>query len=193
MKTKRPILVILLTAVTLMALVTPAFSLTGPKPVRVGVYDSRVVTLAWSRTPKFNELISRMRRESDSLSKSPDSNARLQDVYRNFTFQYLLHQQVFCTGSSAWVTNLIKDKLPALAKQENVSVIVSKWELTWTDSPVEVVDLTMKVAALFEPGSDFEKIAGEILKQEPIPLRDFTVEEVIGFWKQYEAQQAAKK
>lgn len=104
-----------------------------------------------------------------------------------------MHQQVFSNGSSAYLLELVKDQLPQLAKDEGVFAIVSKWELTFADPKVEVVDLTMPICMLFKPSGDFDRMVPEMQKQTPIPLEEFTVEEVVQAWKQFEGKYLGKK
>ena len=92
------------------------------------------------------------------------------------SFQHLLHLMVFSNGSAAWIMGLVKDKLPGLAREEGVIAILSKWELTFGDPSVETVDLTSKVAGLFGPKDNIDKMAAEISKQAPVPIDDFSIE-----------------
>lgn len=156
------------------------------KAVKIGTYDSRVAVLAYSRSDLFQDYIKVKRAESDSLLKQEDTLKRNEGAYKMITLQYLNHQMVFCAGSAATVLCLIKDKLPELAKEAGVSMVVSKWELTWYDPSVEIVDLTTQVAKLFNPKENIDKMSAEISNMDPIPLSDLTVEEVIDMWKQFE-------
>ena len=118
----------------------------------------------------------KIRQQTDSAEKAHDS-ARIKEVSVGaISFQHLLHQMVFSTGSVASIISVIKDKLPELAKTEGVSVIVSKYELNYSDSSIEVVDLTKQVAALFQPTENIDKMAAEIAKQSPIPIEEMTIE-----------------
>jgi hypothetical protein len=49
------------------------------------------------------------------------------------TFQFLLHQQVFCSGTASAFFAIVKDKLPQVAQNAPVGSIVSKWGLTYQD------------------------------------------------------------
>jgi hypothetical protein len=162
------------------------------KPLKIGTYDSRIITLAYSRSDTFNLRLSTMQRQSQADIQGSDSTKKVEAAYRMITFQFLLHQQVFCTGSVSSVLAIVKDKLPQVAKEAGVSSIVSKWELSYNDPSVEVVDLTMPIAKLFNPKGDFENIAKEIANQKPIAIEEFTVEEVIQMWKQFESQNYKK-
>ena len=109
-------------------------------------------------------------------------------AFNMITFQYLLHQQVFCSGSVASIINLVRDKFPEVAKKAGVSMIVSKWELAYSDPLIEVIDLTGEISSLFNPVNLNQQTAKEISNQSPIPLEEFTVEEVIDMWKDFEAK-----
>jgi hypothetical protein len=147
--------------------------------IRIGTYDSRTVIFAWSRSGGDNSLMATMKRfqmQSDSAGKAHDS-VRIKELSLHaISFQHLLHQSVFSSGSAMFVMEGMKDKLALLAKEENVLIILSKWEIPWNDPSVEILDLTGKVAALFEPKEDIGKMAAEISKQAPLPLQDMDIE-----------------
>lgn len=162
------------------------------KTIKIGTYDSRVIVLAYSRSEGFKTKLSGMEKKSESDMKSSDSDKKDQAAYRMITYQFLLHQQVFCAGSASAVIEIVKDKLPQVAKDAGVSVIVSKWELPWNDPSAEVVDLTMEIAKLFNPTPDFENTAKEVASKRPIAIEELTVEEVVQMWKQHESQKTKK-
>jgi len=164
----------------------------NPKSIKIGTYDSRVITLAYSRSDTFNIRLSAMQKQSQADLESSDSTRKVEAAYKMITFQFLLHQQVFCTGTASAIIEIIKDKLPQVAKEAGVSSIVSKWELTYIDPSVEIVDLTMPIAKLFNPKGDYENMAKEISDQDPVPIEEFTIEEVVQMWKQFESRYSGK-
>ena len=144
--------------------------------MKIGTYDSRIVTFAWSRSDFFGQRLAKIRQQSDSAEKAHDT-VKLKEVSVGaISYQHLLHQMVFSSGSAAFIMALVKDKLPGLAKSAGVSIILSKWELTWSDPGVEIVDLTSQVAALFNPKDNIDKMAGEMTKQDPIPIDHLDIE-----------------
>ena len=161
-------------------------------PIKIGTYDSRIVVLAYSRSEHFAKVMNEMK-ESEAIMQSNDTVKKMETIYKIFTQQYIMHQQVFSSGSSANILALVKDKLPEVAKDAGVFAIVSKWELTFADTNVELIDLTMPVSKLFNPSGDFEKMVPDMQNQAPIPLEEFTVEEVIQMWKQFETKYLGKK
>jgi hypothetical protein len=163
-----------------------------PESLKLGTYDSRIVTLAYSRSEHFAKVMNEMK-ESEAIMLSNDTVKMMETIYKIFTRQYILHQQVFSTGSSAYVLDLVKDKLPQVAKDADVFAIVNKWELTFIAPNIKLVDLTMPVSKLFNPSGDFDKMVPGMQNQAPIPIEEFTVEEVVQMWKQYEAKYLGKK
>jgi len=144
--------------------------------IKIGTFDSRTIVFAWSRTENLKKQLMKMRQQTDSAEKAHDS-AKIKAVSVGaISFQHLLHQMVFSTGSVASIMTVIKDKLPELAKTEGVSVIVSKYELNYSDPSIQVVDLTKQVAALFQPTENIDKMAAEITKQSPIPIEELSIE-----------------
>jgi hypothetical protein len=107
-------------------------------------------------------------------------------AYSMMTRQYLLHQQVFSNGSVASVIDLVRDRLPGVAKKAGVSLIMSKWELPYADPSVRIVDLTDDVIALFHPENMSTEVIRSIRMQEPIPIQDISVAEVVDMWKGFE-------
>jgi hypothetical protein len=162
------------------------------EPLKLGTYDSRIVTMAYSRSEHFTKVMNEMK-ESEAIMQSNDTAKKIEAIYKIFTKQYILHQQVFSSGSSAFILDLVKDKLPQVAKDAGVFAIVSKWELTFVDPNVEVIDLTMPVSKLFNPSGDFDQMVPQMQAQAPIPLEEFTVEEVVQMWKQFEEKYLVKK
>lgn len=144
--------------------------------IKIGTYDSRIVIFAWSRTDLLKLHLIRLNQQNDSAQKAHDTVRIKELAIEAMSFQHLLHQMVFSTGSVSSFMAIIKDKLPELAKTTDVSMILSKWELNYCDPSFEVVDLTNQVAALFQPKENIDKMAAEISKQQPIPIDEFGIE-----------------
>ena len=144
--------------------------------MKIGTYDSRVVTFAWSRSEFFKQQMIKITHKSDSAEKVNDT-ARVKELsVEMMSYQHLLHQMVFSNGSVGIVMAQVKEKLPGLAKTAGVTVILSKWELNYLDPSVETVDLTNQVAQLFQPKEDIAKMAGEISAQPPVQLDELGIE-----------------
>jgi hypothetical protein len=153
-----------------------AFAQKSKAVVRIGTYDSRIVTFAWSRSDYFKQHMLKFNRQTDSAEKAHDT-ARVKELTVGIiSYQHLLHQMVFSNGSIGTVMAFIKDKLPRLAETAGVSIILSKWELNFSDPSVEIVDLTSQVAQLFEPKENIDKMSKDISAQQPIAIDELGIE-----------------
>lgn len=141
--------------------------------LRIGTFDSRVVALAYYRSPQG---IERMKPEWDQELRDAEAagdSARVEELKLLMpSLQHLMHQQVFSTGSICNVLREIEDDLPAIASETGVSVIVSKWELPYHGPDVEVIDVTADIAALFETDEETARIVTEMANVEPVPLEE---------------------
>jgi len=161
--------------------------------LKIGTYDSRVVVIAYTRSDYFVQQQMKSHKEGNEILQSNDTVKKIEAFYKVMTEQYLLHQRGFSNGSSASILALVKDKLPIVAKDAGVDAIISRWELTFVEPAAELVDLTMPIARLYNPTGDFEKIADEVSKMDPVPLEDLPMDEGIELWKQFEYKDLGKK
>ncbi len=137
---------------------------------RIGTFDSRAVALAYYRSP---EGLERMKPEWDQKLRDAEAagdSARVEEIKLFMpSFQHLLHQQVFSTGSICNVLREIEEDLPAIAAEAGVSVIVSQWELAYSDADLPLIDVTPQIVALFDVD---EQLAGQLAEMkdvEPVP------------------------
>jgi hypothetical protein len=150
--------------------------------LRVGVYDSRAVAIAYGNSAAFADSLKSVRVEYDKAKADKDDKRMKQIDAQMKLKQRRMHEQGFSTGSVAGYMAKIKDSLPAVAKKANVQIIVSKWELNHHAPDVELVDVTEEVVALFHPnetvmGNKNLKVA-EILKgvkdHPPVSIEEIT-------------------
>jgi hypothetical protein len=167
-------------AVIILSVLQPAgnmaFSQKTKASVKIGTYDSRIVTFAWSRSDYFKQHMIKFNQQNDSATIAHDT-ARVKELTIGiFSYQHLLHQMIFSNGSIGIVMAIVKDKLPGLAKTAGVSVILSKWELNFSDPSIEIVDLTSQVAQLFQPKVNIDQMSKDISAQQPIPIDEVGIE-----------------
>jgi hypothetical protein len=176
---KRQLQMLISVTVIIFGLLQPGgmtFGQTTKAAIKIGIYDSRVVTFAWSRSDYFKQHMMKFRQQSDSAEKAHDT-ARIKELsVEAMSFQHLLHLSVFSNGSIGFVMACVKDKLPELAKTSGVTVILSKWEVNYIDPSAEIVDLTSRVAQLFQPKENIDQMSKDISAQQPIPLDEFGIE-----------------
>lgn len=157
-------------------MVKQAIAQAGKAGIKIGTCDTRVVALAWSRSQWFKDHMVKIGQESEAAEKAKDTVKLKELSVSMMSFQHLLHQMVFSNGSAGFLMSLVKDKLPELAKKEGVMMIVSKWELPFADASLQTVDLSLKVAALFNSSEEISKMAGEMTRQEPVPLDEMDID-----------------
>ena len=151
------------------------FSQLETAKLRIGTFDSRCVALAYGRSAEFNQL-----RDSIetlySKAKEDSNKAKIDEIdqYKP-TMQVLLHQQVFSNGSINNIAEKIKEKISAIAKQNKLNMILSKWEITFTDGSVELVDITDQLTALYNPDEATKKIIDNIKAMEPVPIEKISI------------------
>ncbi|MFA6569993.1 MAG: hypothetical protein WCT77_02015, partial [Bacteroidota bacterium] len=55
-----------------------------------------------------------------------------------------------------------------LGKKEKLSLILSKWEVNYSSSDVELVDITLKLLDVLKAPDDVKKMMSEIDKHKPV-------------------------
>lgn len=138
--------------------------------LRIGVFDSRAVAVAFynskfsTNQQIFASLGTRMKE-----AKEKDDKDAIAKIEREASLrQVMMHEQGFGRGSINNITGAIKDKLAQLAKSENLSVIVSKWELVFSGADVVSIDVTEKIVDFFEPNEKIKSMMKEIMESEPL-------------------------
>ena len=140
------------------------------KPLRIGVFDSRAVALAYGNSDEFQRIIQGTHADYDT-AKAANNDSRAKELEMEGQWsQVRLHQQTFSTGPVAGILARVKDKLPAIAAQAGVSLIVSKWEVQFQDPAVETVDVTLPIVKLFNPSDRVLTWIAQMKTQDPIPF-----------------------
>lgn len=139
--------------------------------VRIGTFDSRAVALAYYRSP---DGIERMIQEWDQRwgdAEAAGDSVRMEEL-KLFkpSFQHLMHQQVFSTGSICNVLREVENDLPGIAAAAGVSGIVSRWELPYSASELPQIDVTPQIVALFDVDENVASQVAQMKDVEPVPL-----------------------
>lgn len=145
-------------------------------PVRVGVYDSRAVAIAYGNSKLHQRRIAEAAAEHEAAKASGDSGraeviqARMKDL------QNLRHMQVF---GDAPIPDILKDleaALAAEARKGRLDLIVREADIAFRGPGVEVVDITDALAETFEPSERVRGWMRDVRKHPPIPLERFPIE-----------------
>lgn len=142
--------------------------------IRIGTFDSRCIAMAYGRTDFLKEMDSI--RTLHAKAKEENNQELIKELEQlGPTKQVLMHQQGFSTGSIINILEKLKEKFPAIAKANNVKLIVSKWEVMFADESLELVDITDQLTALFNPDEATNKIIKEIKAMEPVPIEKISI------------------
>ena len=140
------------------------------KTLRVGVFDSRAVALAYARSAEFMRGMQNLGAEFEK-AKAEKNDQRVKELEQEGQWtQVRLHQQAFSDGPVSSILAAVKDRLPAIAAQAGVSIIVSKWAMPFQAAAVETVDVTLPIVKLFNPTPETLTIIDQMKSKAPIPF-----------------------
>lgn len=145
-----------------------------PARLRLGVYDSRAIAVAYSNSTEFRDAMKGVQAEYQKAKADKDAKKMAELEARMKLQQRRMHEQGFSTGSVAGIMSKVKDKLPDVAKKAKVQALVSKWELNYQSAEVEVVDVTDALIALFQVTDKGKEWAKGVLSQPPVPIEQIT-------------------
>jgi hypothetical protein len=144
-----------LSAVALCALLgATAFAQSQTNKMRIGVYDSRAIAIAYGNSAEFQNYVKSVRAEYEKAKSDKNDKLMKEIDARMRVLQRRMHEQGFSTGSVADLIVKVKDSLPAVAKKANVRLIVSKWDVNYQSPDVELVDVTDELVAQFHPNEN---------------------------------------
>ena len=146
--------------------------------VRVGIYDSRAIAVAFGGSEAFQastgKQLAALRAEYNEAKAAGNQKRVAELEAQGKAQQVLLHKQGFSTAPVDDILDHIKDKIPGIAKAAGVGPIVSKWDKDALAKykSAELVDVTMPLVNAFHPIERQLKFAIDIQKQAPISLEE---------------------
>jgi Skp family chaperone for outer membrane proteins len=151
-----------------------AFAQSKETTLRIGVYDSRAIAVAYGNSAEFRKSVDAVKADYQKAKEAKDDK-RVKEIETQMKAkQRRLHEQGFSTGSVATIMASIKDSLPEVAKKAGVDVIVSKWEVNYQAPGIKVVDVTDDLVALFHVSEKgLEWIKG-VKTHAPVPIEQIT-------------------
>lgn len=139
--------------------------------LRIGTYDSRAVAVAHGRSDLFMNKFKDLQRQHAEAEKAGDTKRIEQLKAQAESMQMRMHLQVFSDGPVDDVIEAVRDKLPSVAKQMNVSAIARAVDYH-ESATVEVVDVTDELVALFNPDKQTLKVVEDLRPSKPAPIED---------------------
>ncbi len=147
----------------------PRESAIGSK-VHVGIFDSRALAMAYYRSKPFNAQMSEMHAKHEEAKAAGDEKRVKELEAEGPALQDLIHKQGFGTWPVDNILEKIKGRIPEIAAQADVQLIVCKWDIVYQQPDVKFVDVTELMVKPFDPDEATLKIIQDIQKQDPVPL-----------------------
>ena len=144
--------------------------------LRVGVFDSRAVAVAYARSAAFSAEIKRLKQQCDQ-ARAAGNDAEVKRLNaEGSSRQVRLHRQGFSSASVENILETVKEQLPAIAEQAAVDLIVSKWDLAYRAPDAETVDVTALLIKPFSPDKKTLQIVEQLAKVAPIPADQLKID-----------------
>ncbi len=146
----------------------------GSARVVVGTFDSRAVAVAYVRSDGFRRQLTEMKAELKK-AKAAGNDKRVKELEAEGpAMQALFHKQSFGTWPVDDILEKINDKLPDVAAEAKVDLIVSKWHVVYQRPAIEFVDVTDLLVKQFAPDAETLKVIESLRKQKPVSLEELS-------------------
>ncbi|MGI9517942.1 MAG: hypothetical protein ACR2NP_12895 [Pirellulaceae bacterium] len=145
---------------------------TDAEKVRIGTFDSRAIAVAWASSASFSEYVQGLRNELEQAKADGDEDRVKELEAFGPALQHILHKQGFSTWPIDNILDQIRDKIPEIARDAEVALVVSKWDVEFAADNIEHVDVTDAMVQLFDPDEKTLEAIKDLREQEPVPLED---------------------
>ena len=159
-----------ITAFLLFAGIT--FGQTSKQSVVVGTFDSRVIAIAYYNSEAHISYVDSLKTEHAKAEASGDEERVMELAALGEASQELAHKQAFSTWPVDNILETIEGKMPEIAEQAEVNLIVSKWNIIYQNPGVECIDVTDVMVKLFNPDEQMLQMLEQMKQQPPIPLKE---------------------
>ena len=162
-------LLLLGVGLALIALVstTPAKAGDSPRKLRIGIYQSRAIAVAFAPS-KYNTIVKDLMTEMKKAEAAGDQKKIAEIKKQGEAHQKRAHRQAFGQEPVDDILVHIKGRLPEVARAAGVDVIVAG--VNWSSSNVETVDVTNLLVKEFNPSPKTLNIIEDLLKRPPIDM-----------------------
>lgn len=142
--------------------------------LRAGVYDSRAVCVGSRNFPAVRQQrdkqMADLQRQLKESQAAGDEKRAAQIKQRGSTLQDVAHLKAFSNAPVDDILLLIQDQLPRIAQEAGVDVIVAR--VDFQAPGVEVVDVTDRLVAAFDPDEKTLKIVEDLRKTKPLDMAE---------------------
>jgi hypothetical protein len=134
--------------------------------VRVGVYDSRAVAVAYAPS-RFNPVREKMAEHQAAKSAGDQQKVKELETWGE-QHQRMLHFQGFCRVPVSDLLEPVRDGLGQIIIDQKLTAIVMACDAVASD--VEIVDVTDAIVELYEPSDKTRQTVSEIRNTEPVSI-----------------------
>jgi hypothetical protein len=145
-----------------------AFVQRAAAQTRVGVFDSRAVALARFHCQDFENPAKQLHAKLEQAQQQGDEKEITRLKRLGPLHQAHLHDLVFGSGSVNKYFKELKVRLSVIAKEENLVMIVSKWETAYLTADVVLVDITEKLVDFYHPDENIRRMMEGVKNSEPV-------------------------
>lgn len=140
--------------------------------VCVGTFDSRAIAVAYARSDSFMQYIQGLKVELEQAKTEGNEKRVMELETLGPALQDLMHKQGFSTWPVDDILERIKEKIPGIAKQAEVDVIVSRWDIVYQQPGVEFIDVTDLLVMPFDPDEKTLDLIKSMRGIEPVSLEE---------------------
>jgi hypothetical protein len=144
--------------------------------IRIGTFDSRLIALAYYNSKDYDKVIAEFNKTYSEATARKDSVTIKKLLVRGPVMQRMMHDRIFGKGTINDILDNYKDKITAIGKAQNVSMIVSKWEVEYKTPGIELVDLTWKILDIFHPTDRVIQMVK--IGEKELPIKDAIFENI---------------
>ena len=146
-----------------LAICAPGETPAAENKIRIGVFNTRAITVAYARSGIFNEKIAKIVTEAnkakangnDKVYKQLDAELKMQ--------QDKMHWQVYGNLGIDDILMHVRPSYQKIAAQAGVAAIAEN--VVYSDPGTEIVDVTEMVAEEFKPDKKTKEMMQEIIKK----------------------------
>ena len=151
----------------------------GAKGIRIGVYDSRSIAVAFAGSAKHEALIAEAAKALEDAKAQGDPDMIAYRDRRVWELRYQLHRQGFGTAPVGDILALYPEAVEALMDRHRLVALVSKWDEAGLGRyrGAEQVDITEELLEAPGPSERQRRYALEIRQHKPLSAAQ--VEEMI--------------
>ena len=138
-------------------------------PIKVGVYDSRCIAVAYAASDYHESAMAELKKRHDAALAANDAAVGKAIEAEGQAMQDRMHEQAFGAAPVDEYLEPVKAELPKIAEKMGVDIIVSKWAIDYQNNDACFVDVTDAMVALYDPDMKTLKSVQAARNHPPMP------------------------